>query len=47
MTAHRLSQLAGNRAHGQQVLASVYDRFAEGFATRDLRDARRLLGRMD
>jgi predicted ATPase len=47
MTALQLSQLTGNRVHGRRVLASVYDRFAEGFATRDLRGARRLLERMD
>jgi predicted ATPase len=45
MTGIRLSDLTGDRAHGRALLASVYDRFTEGFGTRDLQDARQLLGR--
>jgi hypothetical protein len=43
MTAMRLSARTGDMARGRETLASVYRRFNEGFATRDLQDARRLL----
>jgi predicted ATPase len=45
MTAARLSKLTRYPLHGRQVLESVYDRFNEGFLTRDLQAARQLLQR--
>lgn len=45
MSAVRLSDLAGDPVQGRLRLESVYDRFAEGFSTRDLRAARQLLRR--
>jgi hypothetical protein len=45
MTAARLSAHAGDPAPGLQRLAAIYDRFDEGFSTRDLQAAARLLGR--
>jgi hypothetical protein len=39
----RLLAAAGERSHAQQALQAIYDRFSEGFATRDLAQARALL----
>ena len=39
----RLRVTQGRRNHARLVLAPVYDRFTEGFATTDLRAARAML----
>jgi DNA-binding winged helix-turn-helix (wHTH) protein/predicted ATPase len=44
MSLCRLGRHTGSRDHARALLADVYGRFTEGFETRDLRDARALLG---
>ncbi|QGZ63094.1 ATP-binding protein [Paraburkholderia acidisoli] len=41
-----LKHRQGEPARAEQILAPVYDRFTEGFATRDLKEARTLLERL-
>ena len=43
----RLWKGAGRTAEARDLLASVYRRFTEGFATPDLRDARSLLDELE
>jgi predicted ATPase len=43
MTAARLSKMDGDPKHGINLLQSVYNRFTEGFDTKDMKSASRLL----
>jgi adenylate cyclase len=43
MSLHRLWSEKGKRAEARQIVAEVYHRFSEGFDTRDLIEARRML----
>jgi predicted ATPase/DNA-binding winged helix-turn-helix (wHTH) protein len=43
----RLWQLSGRATEAQSLLRQVYGRFSEGFATKDLREAKRLLVTLD
>ena len=45
MSLHKLWSRQNKGAQGKRMVAEVYDWFREGFATGDLVDARRLLGR--
>jgi predicted ATPase len=47
MSLARLRQRQGRYAEAVEVLAPVYARFREGFATRDLKAARALLEQLD
>lgn len=40
---HQLQLKQGNPDHGRRLVAEIYDRFSEGFESRDLRQARTLL----
>jgi predicted ATPase len=43
----RLWHLSGRATEAQSLLGQVYGRFTEGFATNDLRKAKRLLDTLD
>jgi hypothetical protein len=43
----RLWHLSGRTTEAQSLLSQVYGRFSEGFATRDLREAKKLLDALD
>lgn len=43
----RLWHLSGRTTKAQSLLSQVYGRFSEGFATKDLREAKRLQGTLD
>jgi tetratricopeptide (TPR) repeat protein len=45
ISLYKILSRQGKRAEARQIVAEVYDWFSEGFDTRDLRDARRLLDR--
>ena len=43
MSLSRLWQQQGRKAEAQQLLTEIYDWFTEGFDTKDLQDAKRLI----
>jgi predicted ATPase len=46
MSLSRLWQQQGKRAEAQQMLAEIYGWFTEGFDTKDLQEAKALLGEL-
>jgi predicted ATPase len=46
MSMARLWPLSGKRDEARELLASVYGWFIEGFDTRDLKEAKALLGEL-
>ena len=47
MSLSRLWQQQGKREEARRLLAEIYGRFTEGFDTRDLQEAKRLLEVLD
>lgn len=46
MSLSRLWQQQGKKEEARQVLAEIYDWFTEGFDTKDLQEAKVLLGKL-
>jgi hypothetical protein len=46
MSLARLWQQQGKKKQAQQILAKIYNWFTEGFDTKDLQEAKALLGEL-
>jgi predicted ATPase len=47
MSLSRLWQSQGKRQEARRMLAEIYGWFTEGFDTKDLQEAKALLGKLD